>query len=554
MSILLCLPEEIMLHVLVLLGPSDVRSCRMLCRSLNNLVAGSPRLLFSLALDSLGYTHPSVPRPDLAPFESLKLLKDHYHNWLHPNNIKPTKYGLRARSTSSKYVGGVYAQSMGASSFLGTNSVISGLEFYQVPSRNSGTEFKHWHLDMNQRVHDYIFDPDQDLLILLELPNATTQYSATCTVHLRTMGENKVHPRALAPIMTADFTNNGGFEGSVPNWSYHFEIIGELLGILFRSRSRELASWVIIWDWVRGIEVTRTPSVGGWHSSFILLDQRTLLLPRSNDPRYVGNLTKSSTFGSIEVLRFDPKTNTSTPPRVVSTFCLPTSNQKYVRSTLKIRCAPNVRPMDRSRGAPKAYEPSSEYPLVAIDVNLSQFQGTAQINESAGILYVPTSAFLHSERYSKDSSRLQNIIKKFYTISVLEVPWYKWAHHTSWVATGNTQSDDGCFMYGCRVGTLSNRVGMMDPANQIHLLDFNRRRSKKVQLGPPKILDVNVETGYLSSVFNNGNLFVEAKYTETILEVEDGVDTFDKVILDDEHVMVVRNEPGLEPSLSVYAF
>ncbi|KAF8757009.1 hypothetical protein RHS01_04121 [Rhizoctonia solani] len=513
MSILLCLPEEIMLHVLVLLGPSDVRSCRMLCRSLNNLVAGSPRLLFSLALDSLGYTHPSVPRPDLAPFESLKLLKDHYHNWLHPNNIKPTKYGLRARSTSSKYVGGVYAQSMGASSFLGTNSVISGLEFYQVPSRNSGTEFKHWHLDMNQRVHDYIFDPDQDLLILLELPNATTQYSATCTVHLRTMGENKVHPRALAPIMTADFTNNGGFEGSVPNWSYHFEIIGELLGILFRSRSRELASWVIIWDWVRGIEVTHI------------------------------RLHRSTAFRS--------KTNTSTPPRVVSTFCLPTSNQKYVRSALKIRCAPNVRPMDRSRGVPKAYEPSSEYPLVAIDVNLSQFQGTAQINESAGILYVPTSAFLHSERYSKDSSRLQNIIKKFYTISVLEVPWYKWAHHTSWVATGNTQSDDGCFMYGCRVGTLSNRVGMMDPANQIHLLDFNRRRSKKVQLGPPKILDVNVETGYLSSVFNNGNLFVEAKYTETILEVEDGVDTFDKVILDDEHV---RNEPGLEPSLSVYAF
>ncbi|CAE6345828.1 unnamed protein product [Rhizoctonia solani] len=554
MSTLLCLPEEIILHVLAFLGSPDLRSCQQACRALNGLVSASPRLLFSLALDSLGYTHPLVSRPDISPSESLKLLKEHYLNWSRPNRIQPRKHGLRAHSTSSKYAGGVYAQSFGTGSFLGTNSVISDLEFYRMPSNNSGTGFERWSLDMDPGVQDYIFDPDQDLLVFLELPNATAQYFATCTIHVRTMSENKAHPRALAPTMTANFANNGGLEGAMPNWSYHFEVVGELVGILFRSCSRKIASWVVVWDWVRGVEVTRTPTVGGWHSSFILLNQRTLLFPRSNDPDYAGKPSKNDTFGYIEVLHFDATVDTSTAPRIVSLFCLPSFSQKYVRSTLRIRCTPNVRPTDRSRAKPKAYEPSSQHPLVAIDLHLSQLQSSGQMSESAGTLYVPTSVFLVPEHYAEATSGLRALIKRFYARSVPEVPWYKWAYHTSWVNTGHSQSNNDCLMYGCRMGTLSNRVGIMNPASQIHLLDFNHRRLKTMQSEPFKPSDGTAEKCIWSLVFGIEDSSTEARHTETILEVEGGVDIFDEVILDDERVIVVRKGLSTEPSLSVYAF
>jgi hypothetical protein len=150
----------------------------------------------------------------------------------------------------------VYAQSFGTGNFLGRTSAINALEFYQMPSNNSGTEFERWGLEIEPGVQDYIFDPDQDLLVLLQLSNATNQYSATCTIHIRTMSENQIHPRALTPAITANFAGSGGLEGAVPNWNYHFEVVGELVGILFRSRSREIPSWVVVWDWVRGIEVT----------------------------------------------------------------------------------------------------------------------------------------------------------------------------------------------------------------------------------------------------------------------------------------------------------
>ncbi|KAH7339297.1 hypothetical protein B0J17DRAFT_356307 [Rhizoctonia solani] len=259
MSTFLGLPEEIALHILTLLVPQDVRSCRRTCRTLNTLVAASPRLLFSLALDSLGYTLPLVSRSNLGPSEGLKLLQEHYSNWLCPNNIQPTRHNLRPNSVSSKCVGCVYAQGFGTSGFLGTNATIRDLEFYQMPSKNLGVEFKRWRLEsLDPGVQDFIFDPDQDLLVLLELPNTASPYSPTCTIHLRTIGGGEVHPRALAPTMTVNFAENAGLEGIVPNWNYHFEVVGDLVGILFRSRSQKRPSWAVVCDWVRGVEVTST--------------------------------------------------------------------------------------------------------------------------------------------------------------------------------------------------------------------------------------------------------------------------------------------------------
>ncbi|KAL5631746.1 hypothetical protein ACGC1H_007300 [Rhizoctonia solani] len=534
MSALLSLPEEIVLYILTLLDPQDTISCQLVCRALNKLVTTSPRLLFSLALDFLGYRLPLVPRPNLGPSANLQLLREHHSNWLRPNNIQPTQHSLLAHSISSKYAGGVYAQAFGISGFLCTNSTIGNLEFYQIPSRNLDAEFKRWSLaNLGSDIQDFTFDPDQDLLVLLELPNVAPQYSPTCIVHLRMLSRGEAHPRALIPTMVADFAG-AGLEGTIPNWSYHFEVMGQLLGILFRSRSQVRPSWVVVWDWVRGVEVTRVSTIGGWHSSFILLDQRTLLLPNSNS-HYARKLSQVNTFGSIEVYGFDPKANTTTPPRLTSSFNLPSLDEKQVRTTLRLRCTPNVRPANQPHSRPKVFESLSEDPLVAIDVQLSRFRGSGEITELAGTLYVPGSTFLDSTRYTQENSVLHNIINKFYAHSVPEVPWQKWVSHTSWVDAGDSQAKGNCLMYGYRMGTLSHRVGIMSPASRIHLLDFNQHRLKTRKARAPHAPSREAGQSSLWSVFNGKESLVDKKYMEAVLEVEGGVGIFDEVVLDDEH-------------------
>ncbi|CAE6523313.1 unnamed protein product [Rhizoctonia solani] len=558
MSSLLGLPEEIVLYILALLDPQDVISCQLVCRPLNTLVSASPRLLFSLALDFLGYKLPFVPRSNLGPSASLKLLREHHSNRRCPSNIQPTQHGLRTHSISSKYACSVYAQAFGIRGLLGTSPTVRDLEFYQIPSKNLDTEFKRWSLEnLGPGIRDFIFDPDQDLLVLLEFPNAAPQHSPICTIHLRTMSEGKAHPRALVPAMVATFAEGAGLGGGMPSWNYHFEVMGPLIGILFRARSQKRPSWVVVWDWVRGIEVTRISTAGGWHSSFVLLDQQTLLLPSSSRDNlsYTSKFFRNDTIGSIKVYVFDPKANTTTPPRLISSFSLPSLDQKQVRSTLRLRCTPNVRPVHNPYSRPKAYESSSEHTLVGIDVDLSRFQGSGEVTESAGTLYVPASVFLQIGCYTQETSMLYSIINKFYWHSAPEIPWYKWACHTSWVNTGDSKAKGDYLMYGCRMGALSNSVGIMGPASRICLLDFNQHRLKRRKSKMPPVSNRGVEQHSLWSVFAGQEASGDKKYTEATLEVEGGVDIFDEIVLDDEHVILARKgRLGSGPSLLVYTF
>ncbi|CAE6508007.1 unnamed protein product [Rhizoctonia solani] len=238
---------------------------------------------------------------------------------------------------------------------------------------------------------------------------------------------------------------------------------------------------------------------------------------------------------------------------MVSSFNLPSLGQKNVRSTLRLRCTPNVRSTYQPHSRPKVYESFSEHPLVAIDVHLSWLRGSGRITESAGTLYVSASVFLDSGRCTQETSVLHNIINIFYARAVPEVPWYKWAYHTSWVDTSDPQAKGDCLMYGYRMGTLSNRVGIMSPASRVHLLDFNQHRLKTRKVKGPQVLSRIAEEHSLWSTFSIRESSMDTKYTEAVLEVEGGVGIFDEVILDDEHVILVRKGGlGTESSLLVY--
>lgn len=251
------LPDEMIHYTLVLLHPKDIRRCQEVCRTFYSVITTSPFLLYILALDSLGYALPSVPRPNFNAAECLELLHQHRRHWLQPHTIQPTKYELYPSTCGapSKYVGGVYLQPARVSGLAENSGVTRGLHLYQLPSKNLGVGFSQWRLgDLGVDAKDFTIDPDQNLLVLLELPAAAVPSLGLCTVHLRTMTTNESHPRALVPAMATNFTQHGGL--AVPDWSFDFKVLGQLVAILFRSRSREIASWVVVWDWNQGIEVT----------------------------------------------------------------------------------------------------------------------------------------------------------------------------------------------------------------------------------------------------------------------------------------------------------
>lgn len=100
-------------------------------------------------------------------------------------------------------------------------------------------------------------DPDQDLLVLLDIPTSGSPeagWSGGCQIHPRTMGTNVHHPKAAAGVFPVHFTR--GYPDTLPLISFSFEVLGCLLAVLFKSRCHGTESWVVVWDWHRGVELT----------------------------------------------------------------------------------------------------------------------------------------------------------------------------------------------------------------------------------------------------------------------------------------------------------
>lgn len=256
---LLEVPDEVQLKILENADPQDIRSCQSVCRTFYNLIVSSPQIQYILSLDTLGYAMPSVPRLDLTTRQKVEFLERHRRNWSFPGNLQPTEYVIQLSDAGNVYRfdGGVYTHSLHIAPNSRTSAIV-GLHFYQLPSPNLGLEFREWcipNLGLSARGFD--IDTAQDLLILVELANPIRSWSEGCWIHLRTMSDNSQHPNAALPFLIAEFTESeGDLESRIIPMLFDIEVVGSLLAILFRSRTQQITSWVIVWDWNRGVEVT----------------------------------------------------------------------------------------------------------------------------------------------------------------------------------------------------------------------------------------------------------------------------------------------------------
>lgn len=226
------------------------------------MITHSPLFTYILTLHSLGYSRPLVPRPDLTILECIELLREHQLHWTRPHTLRATRYELDASPRQrSRYVGGVYAHAMLTNwqeiSYLHT------LHFYQLESKNLGTGFKKWTLqnleEVNDRLRSFTFDPEQDLLIMVEsfrpASNPSVDFqSSECTLHLRTMSTCEAHPKALESALVVQIP--GPSHG--PFRSFHFEVFGEIFTVRIDTCTThgKNDSWIIIFNWHRGTEIT----------------------------------------------------------------------------------------------------------------------------------------------------------------------------------------------------------------------------------------------------------------------------------------------------------
>ncbi|KAG9127822.1 hypothetical protein FRC07_008832 [Ceratobasidium sp. 392] len=237
------LPADILLTILSLLPGSSIRQCLQVCRLLAGLIRSSDYLGYLLELDSCGYIRPDRIRTDLSYGEMVKLLREHKARWDNPQSVVPMYYELPPGNLVGlrPFNKGVFTMATKRDDML-----IGEIHLYQLPSKNKGNGFEHWRIDLEVLFRDFLIDPEQDLLVGLELAHTPTP---TSKVHLRSMRANNDHPKSLSGqfVLARPIFDEFDFSS--------MDIIGHSLAILGWS-------WLDgdfhaeIWDWTTGQQLS----------------------------------------------------------------------------------------------------------------------------------------------------------------------------------------------------------------------------------------------------------------------------------------------------------
>lgn len=210
-----------------------------------------------MELDACGYIEPVNPRLDLSYSEKREIVRSHRSRWDHPESILPEVYELHIGESSllRVYTGGVYVRAVRIPSSYPITT--RQLYFYQLPSSNRGVEYRHWMFsDLGVDAQKFAIDPEQDLLVLLEV-NHVYRTEGVYKLHLRSMSTNEVHAKASTGGSVLVYRT---WLMLVPASSFYLEISGSRLAVVFRSKNNfdlhVAPSYVVIWDWTTGVELT----------------------------------------------------------------------------------------------------------------------------------------------------------------------------------------------------------------------------------------------------------------------------------------------------------
>ncbi|KII84882.1 hypothetical protein PLICRDRAFT_179210 [Plicaturopsis crispa FD-325 SS-3] len=244
------------------------------------------------------------PSCNLSYVDRLALLHDHRAAWgmLHWKDKKTIPF--HGSCQAYELVGGVFAKTMSSMHFDATVLPTSLDPDYHMISMN-----------LKLPVRDFVIDPTQDLLVLVEA-GIVGRPSSDMRIHLRDMSNNTTHPEASQPTLVIP-----NIQSSASN--SFISVVDDVVGVY----AYELGPRLIIWNWKTGVTLVDCSSdmlpPQTW--DFTFLSARAFMVTSVNIP------------GRMHVFSF-----TSTPgkPKCCAVLHLPPLQQDVELDYLATHTAP----------------------------------------------------------------------------------------------------------------------------------------------------------------------------------------------------------------------
>ncbi|KAI0682113.1 hypothetical protein C8T65DRAFT_301266 [Cerioporus squamosus] len=263
------LPQELLVELLKHLELLDLLRCKAVCSILRDVTNDSLELQYRIELaadglvDGVGCNLSTAER--LARLLELRA-RWHYLDW---TDVKP----IRAPAMCQAYelVDGVFASSMGIGLSGSRHLSLTWLPTRAEEGRTVERD------DLGVTVRDFAIDPSQDLMALV-----IADEFASFNIHLRTMSENKPHPRAAKAELKAPIPFQVG--------NSFIQIVDDIVGTFFWVHGPGL----LIWNWRTGKNVVHCIGLGlpAGAYDFAFLSSRAFML------------TVATGSGSIELYTF----------------------------------------------------------------------------------------------------------------------------------------------------------------------------------------------------------------------------------------------------------
>ncbi|RPD53899.1 hypothetical protein L226DRAFT_469953 [Lentinus tigrinus ALCF2SS1-7] len=227
---LLDLPRELLVDILKYLDLRDLLRCNTVCPALREVIKESFELQYQIELVADGLVDGT--RCTLSTSERLARLLELRARWRYLDWTGVKHISAPAMCQAYELVDGVFASSMGNGLSGSRHLALTWLPTTREEERTVERE------DLGVTVRDFAIDPSQDLMALVIADEV-----ASFNIHLRTMSENKPHPRAAKPELKAPIPFQVG--------NSFIQIVDDIVGTFFWVHGPGL----LIWNWRTGKNV-----------------------------------------------------------------------------------------------------------------------------------------------------------------------------------------------------------------------------------------------------------------------------------------------------------
>ncbi|OAX33887.1 hypothetical protein K503DRAFT_859518 [Rhizopogon vinicolor AM-OR11-026] len=237
-KLLTSLSNEIIRRILSHLDWRTLLVLKHVCNALHSIVEGSPAVQYTIELAVSGME--DGPPGGLTAASRLVLLKERNSSWEVLKWVE-TRIPLPGKvDIIWELCGGVFAHS---------NKSGSALRLHRLPSQYRNIDERSWTIPLPSDTKDFIMDPAQDLIALVEkptlLPNDYGRSKIRVRIRLRSLTAGHAHPSAVDTVLVHDLVMGDR------RLDLTLQLCGNLLGVLFVCRSGSTPE-LAVWNWKIG--------------------------------------------------------------------------------------------------------------------------------------------------------------------------------------------------------------------------------------------------------------------------------------------------------------